>query len=186
MVESVPRATGTDPADPRAAAQFHGDALVTPELVVVGSDAQPSGSLYAFEREGGALRWRHAFAGGVAVDVRRHGRLALATSLAGDVVAVDLASGEIAWWTDAGVDASGRPVDPALAGGIYYVGWPSGHLEPTTPPPERAGGAPSCPAVATPLGRFEAGMPDGGRWRPAVIRPRPRPGSRLRRAWRAG
>lgn len=131
---SLDAATGAvswryDTSQGGAAAQFHGDALVTPELVVVGSDGRPSGSLYAFERDGGGLRWRHDFPGGVAVDVHRHGRRVLATSMAGDVVAVDLASGEIAWRSEAGAEVSGRPVDPALDGDRYYVAWPPGYLD---------------------------------------------------------
>ena len=55
---AVDRASGEvrwsyDTSQDGTTAQFHGDALITDELVVVGSDAQPMGQLYAFDRASG-------------------------------------------------------------------------------------------------------------------------------------
>lgn len=119
-----------DTAEDGASAQFHGDALVTDELVVVGSDARPTAHLYAFERSGGTIRWKHPFPGGVVVDVRRHGDTALAVSATGQSVAVDLASGEIVWWAEPekGPETR-RQTDPALSEGRYVVARGVGRLE---------------------------------------------------------
>jgi outer membrane protein assembly factor BamB len=118
--------TGTD--GPRA--QFHGDLLVTDDLVVVGADARPQAYLYAFERRSGAVRWQHPFPGGVAVDLIRFGDSVVATSMGGDVFAVDLTSGEILWWTQTESSTARMiPTDPALIDNRFFVPWRSGHLE---------------------------------------------------------
>lgn len=127
-----------DTAQDGASAQFHGDALLTDELVIVGTDARPVGHLYAFERDDGAVCWKVPFPGGVTVDVRRHGETVLAASVGGEVVAIDLRTGEPVWRVEAqaeGRDEGGVParlgnaVDPALSGGRYYVPWRSGRLD---------------------------------------------------------
>lgn len=110
-------------------AQFHGDALVTEDLVVVGSDARPTAYLYAFERDDGEVRWKRAFPRGVAVDVRRHGDAVLAVSMNGEVVTIDLATGDVVWRSEPETAEVGLPTDPALREGRYYVPRRSGRLE---------------------------------------------------------
>ena len=120
-----------DTAQDGMAAQFHGDALLTAELVVVGSDAKPMAHIYAFERSSGVVRWKVAFPSGVGVDMRLFGDTVLAASMSGDVVAIDLASGTVAWSVRSELELTPQalPVDPALIDGHYYVPWRSGYLD---------------------------------------------------------
>lgn len=102
--------------------------------MIVGSDTPVTGHVYAFELDGGALRWKRAFARGVAVDLHRQGETVLAATMTGDVTALDLADGEVAWWeaSPSGggeAPAQGLALDPTLDGDRYVVPWRSGHLE---------------------------------------------------------
>lgn len=113
-----------------APAQLHGDALVTEELVVVGSDARPQGQLYAFERASGEVRWKLPFPNGVTARVLGYRDSALAVTASGEAVAVDLATGRTRWRAEAPEGAAGGRVrDPALDGGRWYVGWGSGVVD---------------------------------------------------------
>jgi len=113
------------------AAQFHGDALVTDELLVVGSDAQPMGQLYAFDRGTGEVRWKIPFPGGVAAELHRHGDTVLAVAVAGEVWAVELATGYPIWTFEEAPEGTRGPLslDPALDGGRLFVPWRSGAVD---------------------------------------------------------
>lgn len=133
---ALDRATGEvawtyDTAQDGPAAQFHGDALVTEELVVVGSDAHPMGHVYAFDRESGEARWKIPFGGGVVTELQRHGGTALAVAFSGEVMALDLATGFPHWvYEDAPEEAlASRGGDPGLAGGRLFVPWRPGVVE---------------------------------------------------------
>lgn len=112
-------------------AQFHGDAIVTDDLIVVGSDAQPVAYLYAFERATGEVRWNLPFRGGVASDVRRRGETIFAAAVSGEVVALDLASGDRRWQVDDAPQAArgARSGDPALSGDRLIVPWRPGVVD---------------------------------------------------------
>jgi outer membrane protein assembly factor BamB len=112
-------------------AQFHGDALITEELVVVGSDARPMGQLYAFDRTSGEPRWKIPFPGGVAAELHRHGDAVLGVTMGGEVWAVDLATGYPVWiFEEAPEEARGSfSLDPALAGGRLFVPWRPGVMD---------------------------------------------------------
>lgn len=112
-------------------AQFHGDALITEELVVVGSDAQPMGQLYAFDRGSGEVRWKIPFPGGVAAELHRHGENVLVEAVAGEVWAVDLATGYPIWtYEGAPEEARGSlSLDPAFAAGRLFVPWRPGVVD---------------------------------------------------------
>ncbi len=120
-----------DTATNGTAAQFHGDVLVTDDLVIVGSDARPVGHIYAFERKDGAARWKRTFPLGVAVDLKRFGDTVLVAAMNGEVAAFDLDTGDARWRVEnAFALASGAfPFDPLLADGRYYVPWNAGHLD---------------------------------------------------------
>lgn len=120
-----------DTARDGAAGQFHGDALVTDELVIVGSDARPAGHLYALDRKTGAARWKLPFAGGVAADVLQHGDAAVAVAVSGEVFAVEPASGTLLWHVDAAPEAArgARTLDAALAAGRLVVPWRPGVVD---------------------------------------------------------
>lgn len=112
-------------------AQFHGDVLITEDLVVVGSDARPIGHLYAFERASGELRWKIPFPGGVAAELHRHGDTVLVAAMSLEVWAVELATGYPVWtFEDAPEEARGSlSLDPTLAGGRLFVLWRPGVVD---------------------------------------------------------
>lgn len=119
-----------DTAEDGTPAQFHGDALVTEDLVVVGSDAVPQGHLYAFDRASGEIRWKLPFPGGVTSHVLRHGDTALAVAKSAEVVALDLDTGSLRWLADGPEGVAGDRVwDPALEGGRLFVGWRPGVVD---------------------------------------------------------
>ena len=81
-------------------AEFHGDPLVTEELVIVGSDLrQPSatGHLYAFERTTGQARWKYPVPYGVVADVLRLGSRIYAVTFEDKLVCLDLETGRELW-----------------------------------------------------------------------------------------
>jgi outer membrane protein assembly factor BamB len=100
-------------------AQFHGDPLLTEDLVVTGSDSTAAGYVYAFERKTGALRWKTAV-GGLESDLLQvgpSGNTAFGTTSAGSLVALELATGKVIWKVEGGGDPSrSRVRAPALAG----------------------------------------------------------------------
>ena len=120
-----------DTAQDGPSAQFHGDALLTEELVVVGSDAKPMGQLYAFERSTGWVRWKIPFPGGVAAELHRHGDTVLAVAMVGEVWAVDLATGYPIWTYDQAPEGAEHflSLDAAFDGGRLFVPWRPGVLD---------------------------------------------------------
>jgi len=80
-----------------SAAQFHGEPLLLSGRVVVPTDADPKGHIYAFDSASGDPLWKLAFNQGVAATpLLIDGRI-VAVSAEGEVVAVDPAKGEVAW-----------------------------------------------------------------------------------------
>jgi outer membrane protein assembly factor BamB len=77
-------------------AQFHGNPLITEDFVVTGSDGQGDGLVYALDRKTGELRWKTPV-GGQDTDLLRSGGLAIGGTTHGGLVALDLASGKVAW-----------------------------------------------------------------------------------------
>ena len=112
-------------------AQFHGDLLLAGGRVFVGSDAEPVGHLYAFDAASGRVAWKLPSPGGVPVAVLGRGDVVYAQTAAGEVWAVDQATGELAWLhrADGPGAADRRQVDPVLEGDRLVVGWPSGDVE---------------------------------------------------------
>lgn len=115
-------------ADSRPPGQFHGDFLLTEELVVAGTDTHGLGHLYAFDRANGKVRWKLPFPKGVATDPAQNGDSVLFASEVGDVAAVELATGRFVWRVEEpSVGGRGaRPLDLVLAGERLVVAWRSG------------------------------------------------------------
>lgn len=83
-----------------AEVEFHGDPLLTADLVVTGSDRrQPGGvgHVYAFGREDGQLRWKYTTPHGVATNIVAAGSRAYAVTLDDELVCLDLSTGRVLW-----------------------------------------------------------------------------------------
>ena len=77
--------------------QFHGDPLVTDELVIVGTDGK-IGHVYAFERTTGSVRWKYQVNDrGVGSDIIRLGQNIYFVTLGNELVCVDLETGKVKW-----------------------------------------------------------------------------------------
>ena len=104
--------------------QFHGDPLITDELVVIGTDGS-MGHVYAFERSTGKVRWKYRVnERGVASDIVRLGDIIYAVTLGDELLSLDLKSGKPNWTFHGGY--SGQDCltcsSPAVAGDRVYFG----------------------------------------------------------------
>ena len=97
-------------------AEFHGDPLITDELVIVGADAEPLAFVYAFDRTTGAVRWKRSFDGGVPVDVVGAGDTVFVVTMRGEPVALDRATGTERW------RSSDLPRSPRRPPGAPHLG----------------------------------------------------------------
>lgn len=78
-------------------AQFHGEPILLGDRVVIPTDADPKGHIYAFEAASGELQWKVPLAKGVATTpLLIDGRI-VAVSAEGEVVAIDAKSGKVIW-----------------------------------------------------------------------------------------
>ena len=83
-----------DTANDGPPANFHGDPLVTGETIIVGSDGGDLGYLYALELKTGNVRWQRPYGRGVATNLYRRGDALYALTMAGELLCLDVASGE--------------------------------------------------------------------------------------------
>jgi outer membrane protein assembly factor BamB len=110
--------------------QFHGDPLITDELLAIGTDGK-IGHIYAFERSTGAVRWKYRVdERGVASDVVRLGNNLYAVTLADELLCLDLESGKAQWTYRSSF--SGQipywPSSPAVSGDHVYFGGLDGNV----------------------------------------------------------
>jgi outer membrane protein assembly factor BamB len=80
--------------------EFHGDPLLTEEMIVVGSDLRKengAGRIYAFARDNGIPRWTHPAGQGVATDLPAIGGTLFAVTFADELIALDIESGSLLW-----------------------------------------------------------------------------------------
>ncbi len=113
------------------AAQFHGDPLLAGNILVVGTDTDSIGHLYAFDRATGAVLWKHAAGGGFPSQIVSRDSTAFAMTGNTEIVAVDIASGTIRWHGHGPPDT--EPAfnisDPVVAGERLVVGWRAGWVD---------------------------------------------------------
>ena len=118
--------------------QFHGDPLITDELVVIGTDGT-IGHVYAFDRATGAVRWKYKVSErGVASDVLRMGHNVYAVTLGDELVCLDLETGKHKWsfrsgssandshWTSSPAVTTDRVYFGGLDGSVYALDPQSG------------------------------------------------------------
>ena len=104
--------------------EFHGDPLITDELVVIGTDGK-MGHVYAFEQSTGLVRWKYRVdERGVASDIARLGDDAYAVTISNELVCLDLKSGKSQWTFRGGATAQHCLTcsSPAAAADKVYFG----------------------------------------------------------------
>ncbi len=111
-------------------AQFHGNPVITGDLVVTPSDSTPEGFTYAFDRADGAVRWKQPTGGGggIETDLLRTGDTVIGVTKSGDLVSLDLTSGFPLWSfsPESYEYGSFRPPNPAVAGDRVLFGGADG------------------------------------------------------------
>jgi len=81
-------------------AEFHGNPVVTADLIVLGSDDRNPdgvGYVYAFEKRTGNVRWKYRAGAGVMADLVREGDRLYAVTLGDELVCLDLPTGRPEW-----------------------------------------------------------------------------------------
>jgi outer membrane protein assembly factor BamB len=80
---------------------FHGEMLITEELVIVGTDGRSMdegiGHVYAFERKTGNVRWKHFVDSGVPGDILRSGSNIFTVTLRDELICLDIETGNLKW-----------------------------------------------------------------------------------------
>jgi eukaryotic-like serine/threonine-protein kinase len=109
--------------------QFHGDPLITDDLVVIGTGGT-LGHVYAFDRATGAVRWKYKVeATGVASDIVRLENQIFFVTIANDLVCLDLQSGKPKWFFHDAYSPQEHCVtcaSPAVSDGRVYFGGRNG------------------------------------------------------------
>jgi outer membrane protein assembly factor BamB len=107
---------------------FHGDPLVTDQLVVIGTDKSCSsgaiGHVYAFDRGTGTVRWKYRTAG-IPTDIARIGPMVYAASFVDELTALDLAEGTLLWkfaTGSANPDCALPPAPIVIGNRVFYAG----------------------------------------------------------------
>jgi outer membrane protein assembly factor BamB len=88
--------------------QFHSEALLTDDLLVIGTDGNTVGYVYAFEKRTGHLRWKHRIepaenarrpgnSVGVRSEILRAGSRVYASTYDNRLLSLDLATGALLW-----------------------------------------------------------------------------------------
>lgn len=119
---------------------FHGDPLVTDDVLIIGTDGT-MGHVYAFEKSTGLVRWKYKVPQyGVASDVLRLGHNLYAVTLGDELLCLDLETGKLNWsfhstfaskdfrWSSTPAIASERVYFGGLDGIIYAADAQSGKL----------------------------------------------------------
>ena len=123
------KSAGGDTKQDGSPAQFHGDPLLTDELVVTGSDRSTSGYVYAFEKATGEVRWKTEV-GGLETDITRFQGSVIGGATGGSLVALDLQTGKLRWKFTTETDPYRRyfTETPALVEENLYFGGPDGSV----------------------------------------------------------
>ncbi len=110
---------------------FHGDFHLTDELVLTASDGQGFGTVYAFERKTGSVRWSHTEQENIPSTVVPGGESVYVVTQPDQVLALDLASGDLRWNFRTQGDRIGRTrlvSSPVVDDELVYVSGRDGIL----------------------------------------------------------
>lgn len=135
MVRALEKSTGHvkweyDISKDGQQSSFHGDPLITDQLVVIGTDGK-IGHVYAFDRTTGAVRWKYRVdQRGVASDVLRFGNNVYAVTLGDELLCLDLVTGKAKWTFHSGSSSQDFywTSTPALTVEKIYFGGLDGNL----------------------------------------------------------
>lgn len=110
-------------------AQFHGDPLITDDLVVTGSDRSTLNYTYAFDRFTGAVRWKNKESV-FETDLFAFESSVIGRRWNGDLLALSLADGELLWTVrPTGYEYRFHEDDsPVLSGGVVLFGGVDGFV----------------------------------------------------------
>jgi outer membrane protein assembly factor BamB len=134
MVRGLDRRTGRVRweynTSPEAPASFHGDPLVVGDTFLIGTDGPGDDGIHAFDWVHGSLRWTaHAplhddGTPGVASDIQVVDGRVYATSLADELLCLDLADGRLLWSHRTEFRTRGRILNatPAIVGRVVVLG----------------------------------------------------------------
>ena len=127
---SLDRKTGAvrwkyDARQDAKSSEFHADPLAADDLIVVGTDGQGEGHIYAFEAGSGQVRWKQPISGdpnapgGLRTDIARAGGNVYAVGMDGKLRCLDLRTGKENWTFD-GVEPESSPA--ADASRVFVAG----------------------------------------------------------------
>ena len=112
-------------------AQFHGDPLLAGSSLVIGTDTDSIGHLYAFDRASGTMLWKHSSAGGFPSQIVSFETTAFGMTGDNQVMAVEIDSGRIRWVAHGPPDTEPafNTSDPLVADNRLIVGWRAGWVD---------------------------------------------------------
>src|SRR5947208_1668307 len=107
---------------------FHGDPLVTDQLVLIGTDkscaSDAIGHVYAFDRRTGSVRWKYRTAG-TPTDIVRIGSTIYSATFVDELIALDISDGRLLWKFATGTPNPGCALPPApvvVGDRVFYTG----------------------------------------------------------------
>jgi len=107
---------------------FHGNPLIADQLVLIGTDKSCApgsiGHVYAFDRATGTVRWKYRTAG-TPTDIARIGSTVYAASFADELIALNLANGDLRWRFATGTpnpDCTLPPAPVVVGDRLFYAG----------------------------------------------------------------
>jgi len=121
--------------------EFHGDPVVTDDLIVIASDHRTDsgkGFVYAFERNTGKLRWKYPVGHGAMTDLLLRNSILYVVTLEDELLGLDVATGHLRWKFPSGASnedfftnsspalSNGRVIFGGLDGTVYALDGDSG------------------------------------------------------------
>jgi outer membrane protein assembly factor BamB len=107
---------------------FHGNPLITDQLILIGTDKSCAsggiGHVYAFDRSTGTVRWKNGTAGNP-TDIARIGSTIYSASFVDEVIALNLADGNLRWKFATGTpnpDCTLPPAPVVVGERVFYAG----------------------------------------------------------------
>jgi outer membrane protein assembly factor BamB len=107
---------------------FHGNPLVTNDLILVGTDGGTAGHIYAFDKNDGKVAWKYqatssdGLGRGVGTDIVRLGERVYGVALGDELVCLDLKTGRLNWSFRRPSTEQARSTAPAVWDNRIYFG----------------------------------------------------------------